>query len=76
MDAINLTPEEAFWGRVYFFIHERAELLRQRETAAESDSVSQAGTDKATAEITTLAEPAQLVNSSTRRVKVQNGGVR
>lgn len=36
MSAVNLTPEEVFWGRVYRFIVERGEFLRQREITADS----------------------------------------
>lgn len=36
MSAVDLTSEEIFWGRVYRFIVERGEFLRQREIAADS----------------------------------------
>lgn len=40
----NLTPEEQSLGAIYFWLHQRAELLRQQKTA-ESVTPGQQSTD-------------------------------
>jgi hypothetical protein len=57
---LNLTEEEISWGRIYTWIHRRAEMLRQREAerTAQAEVTSKEAASESVSEAESLAASA------------------